>query len=213
MAGESEALVDLLRHAGALKRLPRQGWVLLGVPSPESVADHSYRVALMTLLLTHDDPEVNTERALALALCHDLPEALAGDATPFDEQLRCGEVDPDRLYRSRPAYSADADRAKRRAEEQALQEITGDLPQTLRRLIVDAWEEYEAGETPEARVVHQIDKLEALLQADEYRETIPELQIESFRLGALDRVQNDRLLRLLEAINSTPPPPGSHSGA
>ena len=148
-----------------------------------------------------------------LALCHDLPEALAGDATPFDEQIQLGDIEPERLVRSRPAYSASADRAKCQVEERALQEMTGGLPQALRRLIVDAWEEYEAGETPEARLVRQIDKLEALLQADEYRETIPELQIESFRLGALDRVRDDRLVRLLQAINSTLPAPGSHSGA
>ena len=213
MAEASETLVELLRHVGALKRLPRQGWVLLGVPSPESVADHSYRAALMTLLLAHDDPGVNTERAMVLALCHDLPEALAGDSTPFDEQIQHGDVEPERLFRSLPSYSAAADRAKRQIEEQALQQLTEDLPPTLRRLIVDAWEEYEAGDTPEARLVHQIDKLEALLQANEYRETMPELQIESFRLGAFDRVQDECLVRLMQAINSTPYTPDSHTGA
>ena len=202
MAEPNDTLVELLRLAGRLKRLPRQGWVLLGVPSPESVADHSYRVALMTLLMAHDDPDVNTERALVLALCHDLPEALAGDATPFDEQLRNGEFDPDQHFRSRPAYSVDADRAKHQAEEQALQEMTSALPETLRRLIVAAWEEYEAGITPEARLVGQIDKIEALLQANEYRTELPELQIESFRLGALDRVRDERLVQLLRAIDS-----------
>jgi putative hydrolases of HD superfamily len=213
MAEEGDALVDLLQHAGALKRLPRRGWVLLGVPSPESVADHSYRVALMTLLVAHVDPNVNTERALVLALCHDLPEAIAGDTTPFDEQIRRGEVDPDRLFRSSPAYSASADRAKRQAEGQALQTMTGDLPQALRRLIVDAWEEYEAGDTPEARLVHQIDKLEALLQANEYREMMPEIQVDSFRLGALDRVRDERLVQLLQAINSMPHAPDGNSSA
>ncbi|HEX3721568.1 MAG TPA: HD domain-containing protein [Nitrolancea sp.] len=206
MVDPSEALINLLRLAGRLKRLPRQGWLLLGVDSPESVADHSYRVALMTLLMAQDNPEVRMERALVLALCHDLPEALAGDATPFDEPLRDGEVDATQLFLSRPAYSAAADRAKRHAEEQALDEMTTELPQTLRQFIVDAWNEYEAGVTSEAQLVRQIDKLEAWLQANEYRDELPELQIESFRLGALDRVRDANLLRLVHAIDPSSAP-------
>jgi len=203
MPDESNAIVDLLRLSGRLKRLPRQGWVLLGVPNPESVADHSFRVALITLLMAQGDPEVDGERALVLALCHDLPEALVGDITPFDEPLQRGEVEPDQLFRSRPLYSPDADRAKRQAEEAALREMTGALPEALRRLIVSAWEEYEAGTSAEARLVRQIDKLEALLQAREYSAELPDLQIESFSLGAHERVTHIRLLQLLRAIEET----------
>jgi putative hydrolase of HD superfamily len=206
MTAPDDAIVQLLLHVGALKRLPRQGWVHLGVPNPESVADHSFRLALMTLLLAQDDPAIDTARALVLALCHDLPEAIAGDVTPFDESLADAEVDRDRLFRSAPAYSEQADRIKRAAEEDALHEMTGELPEPLCRLIVDAWEEYEAGNTVEARLVRQLDKLEALLQGIEYRRTIPDLAIESFELGALERVQDDRLRRLMAAIVSALPP-------
>ncbi len=205
MTASDEAIVQFLVHAGKLKRLPRQGWVHLSVPDPESVADHSFRMALMTLLLAHGKPNVNLERALVLAICHDLPEAIAGDATPFDETLEADEVDRDLLFRSRPSYSEQADRIKREAEEAALTEMTDALPGSLRRLIVEAWEEYEESRTAEARLVRQIDKLEALLQAYEYRATIPDLQIESFKLGALERVQDERLRVLLETIVSADP--------
>lgn len=202
MSGTDRAIIDLLIHAGALKRLPRQGWLHLDVPEPESVADHSFRTAFMTLLLAQGDPSINLERALVLALCHDLPEAIAGDATPFDEMLGEEEVDRDLLFNSSPAYSARADQAKRIAEEAALREMTSALPESLCTLIGDAWEEYEAGQTPEARLVRQVDKLEALLQAYEYRATMLDLRIDSFRLGALQRVQDDRLRQFLNAIVS-----------
>lgn len=192
----------MLIHAGALKRLPRQGWVHLGVPNPESVADHSFRMALMTLLLARRDPSIDAGRALVLALCHDLPEAIAGDATPFDEHLEAEEVDRDLLFRSRPTYSDSADQAKRSTEEAALVEMTRRLPDALRTLIVAAWEEYEAGQTPEARLVRQVDKLEALLQAYEYRATTPDLRIESFELGTRDRVRDADLQGLLAAVVS-----------
>lgn len=195
-----DALVALLAYVGALKRLPRQGWVHLGVPDPESVAEHTFRVAVMTLLLAPRFPSLDAGRALALALCHDLPEAIAGDATPFDELLQGDEVDRDALFRGRPAYSDSADRAKREAEEAALATMTSGLPQTLQALLRGAWEEYEAGETPEARLVRQIDKLEALLQAYEYRASMPDLRIASFELGTRERVRDARLQGLLAAI-------------
>jgi len=200
MSGSDEALLRLVHITGALKHLPRQGWLHLEVPQPESVAGHSFRVALMTMLLAHADPAINAERALVIALCHDLPEAIAGDITPFDETLADESVDRDRLFRTRPAYSDEADRAKREAEEQALSDMTAGLDEATRRLILDAWEEYEQGCTEEARLVRQIDKLEALLQAHEYAHDIPDLRIESFELGARDRVSDDRLRRLLDLI-------------
>lgn len=194
-----DGILDVLEHAGTLKRLLRQGWVDRGVADPESVADHSYRMALMVLLLAGRDRTVDLARALTLALVHDLPEAIAGDATPFDQQLST-EEDRDALFRARPVYSVEAERAKRIAEEAAIAEITARLPGDLRRLILGAWEEYEAGETAEARLVRQVDKLETWLQALEYRAAQPELIIESFRIGTVEVVTDPALRELLAAI-------------
>ena len=71
-----------LRYVHTLKHTPRTGWVRTGVPEPESIADHMYRTALMALL--YAPPDVDRNRAVAMALCHDLAEAIAGDITPFD---------------------------------------------------------------------------------------------------------------------------------
>src|SRR5690242_15589080 len=110
---DTAAILDLLGHAEALKRLPRTGWLHIGVQAPESVADHSYRIALLTLLVAAGEPALDLARALTIALVHDLPEAIAGDITPFDEALAEGSVDRDALFRQRPVYSAEADDAKR----------------------------------------------------------------------------------------------------
>lgn len=200
MRGAESAIVQLLQYAGNLKRLPRQGWLHLEVPEPESVADHSFRVALMTLLLAHENPEIDVGRALTLALCHDLPEALAGDITPFDEALADEATDREQLFHSAPRYSPEADRAKREAEEKALYQMIRELPDSLSSLVADAWQEYEDGHSAEARLVRQVDKLEALLQAYEYRAAIPDLPTESFRLGAEERVRDEVLRRVLRVI-------------
>jgi putative hydrolase of HD superfamily len=204
MNHDADALLDLLHLAGALKQLPRQGWVHIGVAQPESVAEHSYRVALMTLLLAARDPALNLCRALTLAIVHDLPEAIAGDATPFDQHLNVNDApsaaEREALFRSRPAYSDEADRAKHEAEAAALRTMTGGLPEGLASLVVGAWEEYEAQQTPEAALVRQADKLEALLQAFEYRAEAPDLAIDSFEIGSREAVTRPDLQALLETI-------------
>jgi putative hydrolases of HD superfamily len=193
---ELTALAGLFNLAGKLKQLKRQGWIDRGVDQPESVADHSYRVALMTLVVGTRDPDIDVERAVRLALVHDLPESLTGDITPFDDRLNDGETDTADLFHSLPEYSQQADEAKTAAERVAIHDLTASLSDDLRDMLVDSWEEYEAAQTREARLVRQIDKLETWLQALEYRQQQDDLIIESFRRGT-DRDIGDRDLREL----------------
>jgi putative hydrolases of HD superfamily len=99
---ELHAIAGLFNLAGRLKQLKRQGWVDRGVEQPESVADHSYRLALMTMVIASRDPEIDASRAVRLALVHDLPEALAGDITPFDDRRSDGDPDLTALFHELP---------------------------------------------------------------------------------------------------------------
>ena len=143
---EPEKVISLLREAGKLKRLPRTGWVEAGVRDPESVADHSYRVALLSMLLS-DQAGADTLKTLRMAVLHDLAEAVTGDLTP---RQKTGD------------YEA--------MESRAIRGLVEGLPVEQRRLYVDAMDEYATGETEEAALVHTADKLEMVLQALEYRE-------------------------------------------
>ena len=73
---------DLLRYLG-LKDVLRTGWVRAGVESPESVAAHSWGMAVLALKLC--PPELDLLRVLKLCLVHDLPEVVVGDLTPHDD--------------------------------------------------------------------------------------------------------------------------------
>ena len=75
---------DLLMAYFGLKDVLRQGWVNAGVESPESVAAHSWGMAILALKLC--PPELNLERVLTLCLVHDLPEVVVGDLTPSDDR-------------------------------------------------------------------------------------------------------------------------------
>ena len=195
-----DGLIGFMRLSDRLKEIRRQGWVDRGVRSPESTADHSWAVALFAWLLALERDDLDEGRVLLLALVHDLPEALAGDTTPFDRfRDEQGAISPDH-FRYAPDYEAHETRRKHELERQALQEMTSSLPDELAGRIAGAWEEYSAGATPEARFVRQLDKLETLLQAELYRETQPEIIIDSFRSGTLRDIDDIALYRIAEAV-------------
>src|SRR5581483_9469226 len=78
-------LLARLSQIGDLKRLPRAGWVRAHVPEAESVAEHSFRAAVLALALA-PALGVDTGRLVQLLLAHDLPESdpAVGDITPYD---------------------------------------------------------------------------------------------------------------------------------
>jgi putative hydrolase of HD superfamily len=194
------ALVRFMQIASKLKTVRRQGWIDRGVAEPESVADHSWSVALLAWTLAGERDDLDRNRVLLLGLIHDLPEALAGDTTPFDAQRdEMGQISAEHFSRP-PTYSTAAKDLKRQAEEQALDEMLAGLPDSLRVEIRDAWQEYEEAETPEARFVKQVDKLETVIQAESYFALQPELQIESFRQGARRDINDPQLRRILEEL-------------
>jgi putative hydrolase of HD superfamily len=131
---------------GVLKRIRRAGWWHGGVRDPESVAEHSLRVAqLASLIAAIEGAEPN--RAALLAVWHDSQETRTGDiphtARPYLDQ------------RSPEVITADQ---------------TASLPETARKTVQEAVAEYEAQRTPEARCAKDADKLECLIQAIEYQD-------------------------------------------
>ncbi len=192
-----ESLLRFWSIAQQLKSIKRQGWIDRGVADPESAAEHSWGVALLGWLLARDEPSLDRDRVLLLGLVHDLPEALAGDPTPFDRYRDArGDIDPAR-FAEPPAYTPESRRSKASAERDALDRMLSPLDPPLAAELREAWEDYEGGRTAEARFVRQVDKLETLLQAESYAARQPGLAIESFRLGAARDVTDSRLAPLV----------------
>ena len=135
-------VLDFLRAAEALKTRRRSGWTTAG--EPESVAEHTWRLCLMALVLRPGFPEVDFSKLLRMCVVHDLGEAIGGDV-PAPEQAKRGT-----------SKSAD--------ERRDLLTLVASLPRTSREEIVALWDEYEAGATAEARLAKGLDKLETILQ-------------------------------------------------
>lgn len=142
---------------GALKRIPRTGWVNNHVKDPESVADHSMRTAFLALTLC--PPEVDRSKAVMMALIHDLAESNVGDITPLD-----GVTLEDKYARENAAWT------------QISESLGNEELQNM-------WKEMEEGKTNEAKFVYQLDKLEMLIQAEEYENLQPELDLSQFFKG------------------------------
>ncbi len=142
------ALVDTVRFLDRLSTLPRTGWLLRGVTDVESIAEHSYGVAVVAMMLVDEararGVAVDGERVLRMALLHDSAEAFTGDI-PM------------------PAKSAALDAALEAAEEGLLARVLTPEQHALQR-------EAEAGETLEARIVKASDKIQMLIKAGIYEE-------------------------------------------
>jgi 5'-deoxynucleotidase YfbR-like HD superfamily hydrolase len=140
-ADDLDGILAFLRAAERLKTVTRSGWTSTG--QAESVAEHTWRLCLMAMLLYGRAPGVDLARLLRMCLIHDLGEAIRGDV-PAPAQAGPG------------AKSAD--------ERADLLELTAPLPAGLREEIVALWDDYEAAESTEARVAKGLDKLETILQ-------------------------------------------------
>jgi putative hydrolase of HD superfamily len=140
-------ILAFLRAAERLKTTTRTAFTSDG--RRESVAEHTWRLCLMALVLGRRFPEVNLERLLAICVIHDLGEAIGGDVSA-PEQARRRRLDPA------------AEKAP--GERRDLETLLAPLPAAIGAEIAALWDEYEAAATPEARLAKALDKLETILQ-------------------------------------------------
>ena len=137
-----EELLQILHTAEKLKDTTRHCDTSGG--RRESVAEHSWRLALMAFLLRDEFPALDMDKVLRMCLIHDFGEAVTGDIPSFEK--------------------TGADEA---AETEAVAGMLAPLPEPLRGELTALFAEMDAFETPESRVYKALDKLEAVLQHNE----------------------------------------------
>lgn len=141
-----EGILEFLRAAERLKTVTRSAWMSDG--RRESVAEHSWRLCLMAVVLHGAMPEVDFARLVKICIVHDLGEAIGGDV-PAPEQA------------GRSPKAGD--------ERRDLMTLLGPLPEPIAREIAALWDEYEEARTPEARLAKALDKLETIMQHNQGR--------------------------------------------
>jgi putative hydrolase of HD superfamily len=198
----SDGLARFLHRSGRLKRVPRTGWLDRGIPSgeAESVADHTFRVALLAWLAV--GPGLDRDRVLKLALLHDLAEAVTGDLPPYDPDALQEVEEEDRaaILNRRHVRSEERAAAKRAAEAAAMADLLTDLPEGLAGELRELWRELEDGMSGEARFVKQADKLETYLQSLEYQADDPSRPMDSFAAEVAEVIDVPVLVGLRDAL-------------
>jgi putative hydrolase of HD superfamily len=143
MQNEARAIIEFLRLAERLKTELRHSWLSSG--RRESVAEHSWQMALMALVAhRHLEHPVSIDRSLRMILVHDLVEAVVGDVPVFEKGIRKEE--------------------KAKMESAAIERIRLMLDPSSGGEIHELFLEYEAAQTPEAKFAKALDKLEVQFQ-------------------------------------------------
>ncbi len=134
--------IDFLLEIDKLKSIYRRSY-LLTEERNENSAEHSWHVAILAMVLAeHVDEPVDLPRVVQMLLVHDVVEIDAGDTFVYDQ---------------------DAAARKAEQERKAADRIFGLLPDDQRAELAALWDEYERGDTPEARFAMAVDRLMPLL--------------------------------------------------
>ncbi len=139
------SLLDLLLELQTLDRVPRSGYFLRGISDCESVSEHTFHLAMLVWLLAAEEPALDRAHAVEMALMHDLAELRIGDLPRTATTYLPAEV-------------------KHAAERRAAADILAPADPRANAL----YEEYEEGETTEARFVRACDKLQLMVKVTVY---------------------------------------------
>lgn len=135
--------IEFIKEIDKLKYIQRRT-KLINSDRNENDAEHSWHLAIMAVVLAeHANEPVDILKVVKMLLIHDLVEIDAGDTFIYDTQKNHTNTDEERL---------------------AAQRIFGMLPKEQAEELIDIWEEFEAGNSAEARFARAMDRLEPLLQ-------------------------------------------------
>jgi len=177
-----EKLIDFSEIIGKLKVVNRSGWISqVGITAPESVADHSFRSAILAMCMG-DMLGFDTEKLIRMLLLHDIQETITGD---YDYYLK-EEIGKQTV---------------KLQERIAIKNILSRLPTKLKRKYYAIWKEYEDKTTREAMLANDIDKTEMLLQAFEYeKEGYDSEKLEAFWTSVQSKIKTPIIQDLLALL-------------
>lgn len=171
------SLANFFNYVEELKAIKRSGWIKkVKVKNPESVADHSYSMSTMVMVIS-DILCMKTERAMKMAILHDLGESIIGDLEP-------NEI---------------SGKKKRIIETEAINRILDHLPPETLKEYKDIWNEYLENKTNTSQLVHSVDKFEMALQAKRYEtQGYPSSILRQFLTRTKDEEDGNDILLLLK---------------
>ena len=145
---DQKSALNLFAEAGLLKKIKRSGWWVAGIKDPESVADHSFRCAVIGYYMAHLE-KVDPFKVMVMALFNDIHEARIND-----------------LHKMGHYYIDFKD-----AEKKVFKDQVAHLDRKIKNEMTGFRREYDAQKTKASIVARDADILECLLQAKEYTDS------------------------------------------
>ena len=136
-----DKVIRFIKEIENLKSVTRTAWTKTG--RRESTAEHSWRLAMLLMVLREDFKDLDIDKAIKMSLVHDLGELYDGDIS---------------------AKLQNDNDNKAEMEEKAMRRMLTILPENLAENIYDLWKEYNECCTKEAKLVKAMDKLETIVQ-------------------------------------------------
>ena len=149
------SLLEFAYLMGNLKKTERTGWLRRGIHKPESIADHMYRMGILSWIFgeqfgkySKEHVDLDKDKMIKMAIVHDIIESVCGDIVP-------GTISKD---------------SKHDIELKAMIKIRDEYlkKSAVGQEMYDLWMEYEGQETVESHIVKDLDKLDMIIQAEEY---------------------------------------------
>ncbi len=167
---------NLLNYSTIIKHLERQGWKRKNIKNPETVASHSWHMAILALYLSKDyEKEYDFNKVINLCICHDLAESIIGDITPNDD-----------LYKN-----------KKEIEKEAMKKIKKECNFDK---VYDLFIEYEEKNTKEAKLANDLDQIDMYIQSLDYENKHKDKDLSEFRNSALNKLLTPLGRKIIDSL-------------
>lgn len=197
-------IIKFLIRTEKLKEKERRGWVIHQIKDPETTAEHSFHLAFLVCILG-SRKKINIEKAMEMALVHDICEVYSPDFTSYDAVgIKQGEDFKLAPKKGRPALwqRKKLEKIKKKMEEKAMARLLSGLPLGLKNKINNLWHDYENGLTKEGRFVRQADRIMNLLQGLVYWKEFGKIEYELWVRRAKEVIDDPVLVQFIKAIEN-----------
>ncbi len=200
--------LDFLLEIGKLKGKKRRGWEIHKFKKPETTAEHILHLTMLVWVLGKEK-KIDLEKAIKIALVHDLCEIYSPDFTSYDAvaikekgRVSIKEVLSNKPVTGRPtnAQRKKLEKIKKKLETKAMDKILSKAPKSIKGEIYSLWTDYEKGLTEEGRFVKQADKMINLIQGLEYWRKYGKIKHHLWMRRIKEVIDDPDLIKMIKAV-------------
>lgn len=199
-------ILDFILDINTLKGKKRRGWLIHKIKDPETTAEHIFSLVLAVWAIGKNK-KIDLNRAIKMALIHDICEVFAPDLTSYDAAAIDEKKNfvPEDVLKLKPRPTRPTieqrkklEKIKKKLEDKAIKKLISGLPRELKNEIKELWEEYEKQLTKEARFVKQFDKVINYIQGIQYWEKYGKIKHDLWMIRIREVIDDPDLIQLVE---------------